>query len=442
MHLRKFTISNIRSIEELEMEFERGEESGWHVILGANGTGKSSVIRSLALLLMGEKEAYASRQDFWRWIRKGSETAVISGSLSMDEEYDSLSGGGQPPKRLIQCKVELNAPDHGKSLAVEPKFTGERHLRTIWGTGDGWFSASFGPFRRFTGGDRIYDRLFISNKRLAPHLTALGEDVALTEALSWLSSLFIQSLQDEKNGMQTGQATETLSLVKTFLNESGLLPHNACVDEITNNTVYVRDGNGIIIQLDQLSDGYRSALSLVIELIRQMFVMNGVDKMRRAFTSNGSILVPGVVAIDEVDAHLHPSWQKEIGKWLRKCFPRLQFIISTHSPLVCRAVADDDGTISGTIWMLPTPGSCETFRKLDKTETEQLAYGDVLDAYSTDVFGENVTRSQAGSVKVQRLAELNSISLKAELSDDEKNERKWLRSIFPDLAISVGSDWR
>ncbi|MCP6134773.1 hypothetical protein NL393_36910, partial [Klebsiella pneumoniae] len=74
-------------------------------------------------------------------------------------------------------------------------FTGERHSRTIWGGAPGWFAASFGPFRRFTGGDRIYDRIFLSNRRLAPHLTALGEDVALTEAMAWLTSLHVERLQ-------------------------------------------------------------------------------------------------------------------------------------------------------------------------------------------------------------------------------------------------------
>jgi len=69
MYLRRFTIRNIRSIKEIEMEFSRGQESGWHVILGSNGSGKSSVVRSFALMMMGEKEAYASRQDFSRWMR-------------------------------------------------------------------------------------------------------------------------------------------------------------------------------------------------------------------------------------------------------------------------------------------------------------------------------------------------------------------------------------
>ena len=48
-------------------------------------------------------------------------------------------------------------------------------------------------------------------------------------------------------------------------------------------------------------------------------------------------MAPGVVLIDEVDAHLHPTWQRRIGLWFREHFPKLQFIVSTHSPLICQA---------------------------------------------------------------------------------------------------------
>lgn len=50
-----------------------------------------------------------------------------------------------------------------------------------------------------------------------------------------------------------------------------------------------------------------------------------------------NIDVTGVVLIDEVDAHLHPTWQTRIGQWFTKYFPNIQFIVTTHSPLVCRA---------------------------------------------------------------------------------------------------------
>lgn len=199
MYIRRFVVENVRSISKAEMTFDKGKEAGWHVVLGSNGSGKSSLVRSFSLLAMGEKEAYASRQDFSRWISSGVQEAMVSGAFTMDPDYDVLSGKGQVPSRLITAAVVIYNTDDSYSRSAETAFGGQRVQRTLWGGGQGWFTASFGPFRRFTGGDRIYDRLFLSNKRLAPHLTALGEDVALTEAMAWMTSLYVRSLHDSKN---------------------------------------------------------------------------------------------------------------------------------------------------------------------------------------------------------------------------------------------------
>ena len=432
MYLRKFSIRNVRSIESLEMDFTRGQEPGWHVILGSNGAGKSSAVRSFALLLMGEKEAYASRQDFRHWMRSTSLESTISGSLIRDQDFDMLSGEGRSSERPIVLEVKLNIDNESAIQKIVATYSGERTQRTVWGSGLGWFSASFGPFRRFTGGDRIYDRLFVSNKRLAPHLTALGEDVALTEALGWLTSLHVQNLQDERSN-QSSNAAVMLKLILGFINESKFLPHNATIDEVTNDHVFVKDGNGSRISLDQMSDGYRSALSLAMELLRQMFELYGFDIMRRAMTEGdpGVVSAPGVVAIDEVDAHLHPTWQRDIGIWLVRHFPRIQFIVTTHSPIVCRAIVGEDNEIRGSVWRLPSPGGNSAFERVTGEDLEALAYGDVLDAYGTRLFGADVTRSEAGQQKARRLAELNRAALKRSLTEQEKQERQGLRAALP-----------
>ncbi|MBF0627511.1 MAG: AAA family ATPase [Magnetococcales bacterium] len=57
----------------------------------------------------------------------------------------------------------------------------------------------------------------------------------------------------------------------------------------------------------------------------------------------------GVVLIDEVEAHLHPTWQQKLPQWLKTHFPGLQFLVTTHSPLVAQA-ADPNG-----LFVLPSP---------------------------------------------------------------------------------------
>jgi len=431
MYLRKLIIEDIRALSNISMEFEKGKENGWHVILGSNGAGKSSLIKSFALLAMGEREAYAARQDFNLWIKNDKNQSSISGVFSMDIDYDFMSGVGQPPSKPINGHVVISRDEDSFSRTVETRFSGERIQRTVWGGGEGWFCASFGPFRRFTGGDRDYEKLFVTNKRLAPHLTALGEEVALTDAKTWLTSLSNRALQEERKNSKSS-ARLILELVTDFLNKSTFLAHGATIAEVTDTTIYVTDGNGVKIEISELSDGYRCALSLVIELLRQMFEIYSFESMQKAMTKTpGTVQVSGVVAIDEIDTHLHPTWQRDIGAWLRRSFPRLQFIVTTHSPIVCRAVANEDGSLAGTVWKLPSPGSSDTFRQISGFELDQLVYGDVLDAFSTELFGQHVIRSQAGDNKLERLAELNTKSLKKSLSVEETSERKELRKTFP-----------
>ena len=78
----------------------------------------------------------------------------------------------------------------------------------------------------------------------------------------------------------------------------------------------------------ELSDGYKNTLSLVGDIAYRMAVLNPqlLDNVVRQ--------TPGVVLIDEIDQHLHPLWQKTILNSLMNVFPKIQFIVTTHSPTV------------------------------------------------------------------------------------------------------------
>jgi len=141
--------------------------------------------------------------------------------------------------------------------------------------------------------------------------------------------------------------------------------------------------------------------------------------------------VPGVVLIDEVDAHLHPTWQRRVGLWFREHFPKMQFIVTTHSPLVCQA-AD-----VGTVWRLPKPGTDEEAKQVTGVELDRLLYGNVLDAYGTGLFGEGVARSQVAKQRLQRLAELNLKEVRSGLTAAESKEQKALRASQPTAALTV-----
>lgn len=104
-----------------------------------------------------------------------------------------------------------------------------------------------------------------------------------------------------------------------------------------------KDGCAYDIKL--LSDGYKTSLAMVMDIAMRMVEANP-EMGREALNS------PGIVLIDEIELHLHPSWQQRIIPDLQRTFPNVQFICTTHSPQVLSTVKvesiriiTDDGTV-------------------------------------------------------------------------------------------------
>ncbi|MBB4842529.1 putative ATP-binding protein involved in virulence [Paucibacter oligotrophus] len=87
------------------------------------------------------------------------------------------------------------------------------------------------------------------------------------------------------------------------------------------------------LPISLLSDGVRAMISLAADLALRCVRLNGFMKEKAPLESSG------IVLIDEVDLHLHPAWQQQVLQSLRNAFPRLQFIVSSHSPQVLSTVA-------------------------------------------------------------------------------------------------------
>ena len=426
MHVQRLKIENIRSIREFDLDLRDDETTaGWHVLLGDNGSGKSTVVRALALALMGEANALATRQDWSRWCAAGSRAGRIRVQLSAHGR-DRWSGRGRPSEQPVELEAEIAAASGGvarNGSRASIKFDGGFYAdRTVWGTGSGWFSASFGAFRRFSGSNPEMDRLYLTHPQLAAHLSAFGENVALGESLRWLRDLRVKMLEEDDD-----EAEETQRAVIDFVNGADLLPHGARIEKVMSERVMVADGRGARVGVEDMSDGYRSILSLIFELLRLLFATSGAEAALSSIDRDkATVALPGVVAIDEIDAHLHPEWQKRIGDWFVNRFPETQFIVTTHSPIACRAAAPH-----GSVWLLPAPDSGESPRRVVGSDLDRLVDGDVLDAYGTGLFGADVTRSERSKEKRARLAQLNRKRLKKQLSSKERRERDRLRAALP-----------
>jgi hypothetical protein len=424
MFLRRIHIRNVRSIADLVWELPPDAAGpGWHVILGDNGSGKTSFLRALALALIGPRRAAGLRQSWNEWVRTGTNEARIE--IAIDE----LSVA--PPREAVTVVLSRESPMINSSGLAPTLSSGgvpdeERPPSSrLWGTASGsnvmkgaWFSASYGPFRRFTGGDKEQEQLYASHTELARHLSMFGEAVALTEALSWLQSLKFKQLEGNREG-------ELLSPIIVFINQPGFLPHGVRVHDVTSSGVEFVDANGFDIAVQSLSDGYRSVLSMTFDLLRHLALSHDTQTLFSA--NHEQIIASGIVLVDEIDAHLHPSWQRTIGIWFRRHFPNVQFIVSTHSPLVCQAAE------GGSVFRLAQPSadpSSDRGEMVTGLALKRLLYGNVLDAYGTGVFGDGVKRSDSGQKKLERLAELNTQELVGQLTPDEQRDQAELRAIL------------
>lgn len=102
--------------------------------------------------------------------------------------------------------------------------------------------------------------------------------------------------------------------------------------------VFYRETNGELMRMsiNQLSDGYKSTISLVADIAYRMAVLN--PQLLGEVCSE----TDGVILIDEVDLHLHPTWQQRILSDLTAIFPKVQFIVSTHAPAVINTVKSEN----------------------------------------------------------------------------------------------------
>jgi chromosome segregation ATPase len=125
---------------------------------------------------------------------------------------------------------------------------------------------------------------------------------------------------------------------------------------------------------------------------------------------------PGIVLVDEVDAHLHVSWQKHIGDWMKTHFPLIQFVVTSHSPYVCQS-ADPGGLIR-----LAGPEESGPPRVVDQDLYQRVIYGSGDDAILTELFGVETPYSSEAERLRRRLGSLEGRVLSGEASSSEVAE--------------------
>lgn len=396
MYLKSVTFENIKRFEEVSLDFKRpdGSYAGWNTIVGGNSSGKTTFLRALALVLAGPESAFRLTPNMSGWLTKGAKTGRVVAALNRDNAFDTISRKGKFPDAHIPIGLRwvANSEDVPPSLkAYEERSRsgqgGYSRIPAIRGPWDpkqkGWFLAGYGPMRRLTGSAPDAMRFAAGGGPASRLISLFREDVALSESEEWLKHIQFQRLEHNPH------AKKLVTQVVQFLND-GLLPNGFVIEEIKSEHVYIRTGNGPTLPMRDISDGYRSIYALILDIIHSFGEVYGMDDL---FDENAAgkriINKPGIILIDEVEAHLHPKWQRIICSWFKERFPKVQFFVTTHSPLVVQA------SDPGGIFVLPMPGESDRkTRRLDDHEYKRIVLGRAEKVLLGEAFNLHDTRGQ------------------------------------------------
>lgn len=388
MYVTRVQLTDIKGFTgKRTVDLKLPARGGWTVLAGRNSSGKSTLLQALALALGGPEVTRGLVADFRDWISAGAPSGRADVRVQPDDTADSFVGKGRTPKGAFSLKMQWTrpVPEAGERLGTLPSPTmemqgtvGEESARRgPWGQNPrGWFCAGYGPFRRLTGGSSEAQRIMLAQGPAGRMATLFHEDASLAEGVSWLIDLRLRSL--ETRGSTAGPLLETV----LALLQDGLLPDQYQIRGVTADGLWVaEEGRKDGFPLREMSDGYRTVAALVLDMVRQIHAVYG--RLETVPTGRGGVAVgvPGVVLIDEVDAHLHVIWQRKIGVWLREHFPNIQFIVSSHSPYICQA-ADEGGLIR-----LPGPDEQRPPEVVNEDLYRRVVYGSADDAVLSELFG-------------------------------------------------------
>ena len=375
MKICKLRLKNYRCFENLEIDFH----DNLTVIVGSNGSGKTSVLEGVAVSL----GTFFTGLDGLSGISIGKKDAHLK-AYRMGESDDvqaqypvEIEAKGVVDTADIYWKRSLNG-EGGSTTIKEAKAlidiakkyqerlrAGDRDLIlpviAYYGTGRLW------DYHREKKLDTFKD-----NTKTNGYIDSLDGTANIKLMMNWFRKKTIQMAQKSAVGGLNSAlelkvvcyAMETCFSQITGYQDVKLL-YNLDTNEID---CYYKNNDGLQmnIPLSQMSDGYKSTISLIADIAYRMAVLN--PQLGTSVLDN----TDGVVLIDEVDLHLHPAWQHRILSDLQKIFPQVQFIVTTHAPAVISSVRSENLVI---------------LQGYEATGVGIESFGDDINSILTDIMG-------------------------------------------------------
>jgi hypothetical protein len=448
-HIALDNIKCFRKGTQIDLTAGRAAPHKWIVVYGDNGLGKSTLLKALGMSLLGQAALNMLLPSAEGWVRGDNKAALI-------QVRAQKGTGDKSPGRARRRSIRLNwgligASPFARGAKIFPQYsitlaedyqdvlgTPGRRARAAQHDEDvrlfnehiatdepkrGWLICGYGPHRRLTGASSELTTRIPPDGRASRLVTLFHEGAALTSAESWLRTLDHHASRDKDGG-----ARRRLDAVVNMIN-TGLLHGDVELTEITPEGVYFKTPFGLKIPFDELSDGYRTVLALALDLLRHIEYCFDLDSVLHLTEGRAVITAEGVVLIDEIDAHLHPSWQKTIGAWLHERFPNVQFIVATHSPLIATRVSSTEGLVVRLV------RSDEGKGDVVEVITEEGTIGLTADQKLTGPdFGLRSTRDVLADDMAREIQELGARARRGEASPAERKRLMALSEEYARIA--------
>lgn len=339
MELKSVCITNFKGMKEKKLEFKKG----FNLIIGENGTGKTSILEAIAIGLSGfivDLEDISTRNFSNNEIRCVYEavgdgsynrnyelpTEVICEAVFSEDSYpEEVSQNGKP-----YCWKRAKASTTSTRTSINPKDICAAAKRLVSN------SMTVLPVICYQSAGRVWMQK--EEKKQNPfaehYFRTVGYKDCLTEETN-IKMLQNWCIKMEHISWQKGQKIAEYEAVKKAV---ALFMQYMENDDGQYSIFYDRQYETLMFQkhkevfsISSLSAGYQSLIWMVFDIAYRMAVLNA--ELRDRLTLD----TPGIVLIDELDLHLHPKWQWNIVEALTKVFPKVQFIATTHSPILIAA---------------------------------------------------------------------------------------------------------
>lgn len=304
------TVENIACFKQsqvLDLSDKKGKPARWTVIIGDNATGKTTLLRALAVAspygTMEKKERQLLVHHLVLKLNRKDSKGSIKTHFASNYKFSRKNN------QLKELHTNLEATGN----LVEQSTSGELC--------DDVYFICFGY-----GAARWMKRIGLAKKeREFPTQGLFYDDMPLINAEEWLLQRDYLALKDKKFKNYKTQIEEILLKI---------LPDVKAIDyHVDKNEAKVLfETSSGWVGIDQLSLGYRTMMAWVVDFAAGLFEVYPDSK--------NPFEEPAVLLLDEIDLHLHPKWQRNIIDYLTERFPNTQFIVTAHSPLLVQSASN------------------------------------------------------------------------------------------------------